>query len=99
MKLYAAIAGKLVTIENCIRANNFEWKERHEDSLAKIMDSAPSGSGIDNGIEFLASESNPNRLVFSCDFHHMDENGYYDGWTDHKVIVTPSLWNGINIRI
>lgn len=99
MKTYAEIAGKLLTIDNCIKSNNFEWKERHEDSLDRIMNSAPSGSGIDSGIKLLVSESTPNKLVFSCDFHHMDDNGCYDGWTEHKVIVTPSLWSGIDIRI
>lgn len=99
MKLYQAIACKLIAIENCIRSANWEWKERHEDTLNALIQSGPSGGGIDAGIELLVSECKPDRLVFSCDFHHMDEFGGYDGWTDHKAIVTPSLFNGIDVRI
>jgi hypothetical protein len=29
----------------------------------------------------------------------MTEGGMYDGWTEHTVVVTPSLAFGINIRI
>jgi hypothetical protein len=29
----------------------------------------------------------------------MNENGFYNGWSDHKVIVTPSLAFGMNIKI
>jgi hypothetical protein len=28
----------------------------------------------------------------------MNTHGYYEGWTEHKVIVTPS-WHGFNIRV
>lgn len=29
----------------------------------------------------------------------MDENGFYDGWTEHQVIITPDLQFGFNLRI
>jgi len=29
----------------------------------------------------------------------MNENGYYDGWTDHVIHVTPSLTQGFSLRI
>jgi hypothetical protein len=35
--------------------------------------------------------STPDKLVFNTSFHHMDENGYYTGWTDHNIIVTPTF--------
>jgi len=43
--------------------------------------------------------STPEHLVFHCSYHHMNENGYYDGWTDHIVHVTPSLIHGFRLRI
>ena len=58
----------------------------------------PSGSGVDSGTKLL-DNSTPDRLVFQADFHHMDENGFYDGWTEHQIIVTPSLAYGFNVRI
>ena len=59
----------------------------------------PSGSGLDNGTALDVKASKPERLVFVADFHHMDTNGYYDGWTCHTVIVTPSLACGFVLRI
>lgn len=58
---------------------------------------APSGSGLDAGT-FLCEESRGNVLVFCTSFHHMDEHGGYDGWTEHKVVVKPAFY-GIDIRI
>lgn len=71
------------------------WEEKVE----KIMETAPSGSGIDSGTKLLEEECRPEKLVFSCDYHHMDEHGYYDGWTEHKAIVTPSLQWNYNLRL
>lgn len=58
---------------------------------------APSGSGFDNGIE-LCETSTPERLVFLTAFHHMNEHGFYVGWTNHTVVVTP-CFTGFNIRV
>ncbi len=97
--VYRLIAEKLIAIDNYVKASNWEWKEKHEEALDALMrDTAPSGGGIDNGVELLVSESSREKLVFSCAFHHMNENGYYDGWTEHKAIVTPSLFSEISIR-
>ena len=96
--VYQAIVGKLIAIENCARSGN-PWLANHEAALTTLMDSAPSGSGIDCGVSLLRDECKCERLVFSCDFHHMNEHGYYDGWTHHKAIVTPSLFGRISIRI
>lgn len=57
---------------------------------------APSGSGIDAGVHLLTET--PQKLEFSCDFHHMDDHGMYDGWTNHKAVVTPTF-SGLDIRI
>lgn len=61
----------------------------------------PSGSGFDSGTELLTSSENfkgrLGSLVFSTSFHHMDQNGGYDGWTEHMVVVKPD-WEGFNIR-
>ena len=37
--------------------------------------------------------------MFRVDFHHMDDNGYYDGWTEHVVTVKPSLCFDIEISV
>jgi hypothetical protein len=59
----------------------------------------PSGSGFDSGTTLDLDASHADKLVFQTSFHHMDENGYYDGWTEHTVTVTPSLRDRYHIRI
>jgi len=63
------------------------------------MESAPSGSGFDNGTQFDFQRSKRNRLVFNTAYHHMNESGMYDGWTHHDVIITADLRFGCSIRM
>lgn len=63
----------------------------HEARIVDLEDELPSGSGFDSGTKLDLDESKPNRLVFNTAFHHMDEHGGYDGWTEHKVIVYPTF--------
>lgn len=95
------IAGKisstLQAIENCRKAGNTVWEQRHEETLREIIENLPSGAGIDCGTK-LDCRSTSKRLVFVADYHHMNDNGMYDGWTTHKIIVTPSF-QGIYIKI
>ena len=62
------------------------------------MDTAPNGSGFDNGTTLVTDESNKNKLVFFTAFHHMNDNGMYIHWTNHKVIITPAF-DGFDMRI
>lgn len=97
--LYRHIASRLQAMENCQQANNLEWLGRHGDVLEKLCrDYLPRGSGIDAGTT-LDNISHAGRLVFNTSYHHMNEHGYYDGWTEHTVIVTPSLLNEFDLRI
>ncbi len=59
----------------------------------------PSGSGFDEGTILETSRSTSEKLVFSTKFHHMNDTGYYNGWTYHEVIVTPSLQFGLLLTI
>ncbi len=58
----------------------------------------PSGSGFDNGSSVDIGQSTEDRIVLSTSFHHMTE-GTYDGWTDHEIIVTPSLVHGYDVEV
>lgn len=71
---------------------------RADDEIKLLMRDAPSGSGIDCGTK-LDSSSTHKKLVFNFSFHHMDEHGFYDGWTNHQAIVTPDLGFGYSLRI
>lgn len=98
--VYSRIAQLVVAMQNCEEANNTEWYSRHEATIETIVkDYLPSGSGFDNGTKFDVDASNERKLVFNAPYHHMDENGYYNGWTDHTITVRPSLWNEFELSI
>ncbi len=98
--LYRELASLLQARDNCRKSNNREWLDRHTASMEYLAKNyLPSGSGIDCGTKLDLDASKPNRLVFTFSFHHMNECGMYDGWTEHSLIVTPSLLSGIDLRI
>jgi hypothetical protein len=99
MKNYQKIASLLQAIINCQKSNNQEWEEKHTETIETIMQNSPSGSGFDNSTSLDFFKSTPEKLVFNTAFQHMDENGFYDGWSHHDVIATPSLASGFNLRI
>ena len=100
MKLYQAIVRTFNAYLSCIEKDNKEWKLRHKETIENLCrDHLPRGSGFDNGTKFNFDESKPNKLVFDVSFHHMDENGYYDGWSYHQVIVTPDLSSGCDLEV
>lgn len=94
-----AIASAIVARANCWESGNKEWFQRWEDrALNLVRDYLPSGSGIDCGTTLDLDGSNGNALRFTFSFHHMDENGFYCGWTEHKLIVKPSF-SGLSLHI
>lgn len=95
--LYREIASILQAIKNCEKAGNAEWFDKHHERLTKLIDLLPSGSGIDHGTRIEESACKAEKLVFTLGFHHMNENGMYDGWTEHTLTVTPSF-DGIDMR-
>lgn len=97
--LYRAIARALGCVERAQASGNTEWVDHYRDRLRKLVSAhMPSGAGIDCGTK-LDDSSRPERLVFTFSFHHMDENGMYDGWTEHTCVVTPSLEWGLVLHI
>lgn len=97
--LYQEIASKLAAMENCRKHDNSEWEGKHLDDLQTLIDWLPSGSGVDTGTELDTDRSTPNKLVFTLSYHHMNDGGMYDGWTDHAVTVTPSLLFGFDLKV
>lgn len=99
-KVYQKIATLVGAIENCRKADNVHWEKQHGLMLADIVrDKMPSGSGFDTGTSINIDDSTAERLIFETAYHHMTDAGYYNGWTAHRVIVTPSLQFGFNLRI
>lgn len=92
MKVYEALA------QAARGGFNKEWSVIMEEKIGTIMKGAPSGSGINQGTRIISEKCSREKLVFAVSFHHMTENGYYGGWTEHQVTVTHDLI-GLNIRI
>ena len=64
-----------------------------------VKEYLPSGSGLDGRIGIDYARSNDNRIVIDVEYHHMNEVGMYDGWTNHSIVITPHLIHNIDIRI
>ena len=98
MKTYERIALLGDALNTCEKKDNTLWADRHREELETIeKDYLPMGSGIDSGCKIVSADGN--KIVISTAFHHMDQNGYYDGWTEHNIIVKPSLIYNFNISI
>lgn len=99
MKVYNAIYNSLQVL-----ASNAEdlFKENALDALAYLEETfLPSGSGFDSGTHIITEgvKKGDEKIRIQANFHHMNGDGYYTGWTDHIVTVTPSLDGYLNIRI
>jgi hypothetical protein len=89
----------IVAHKNCIESGNAEWARRWQTVVEYIeRNLLPSGAGIDNGTSVDWDESDDDRIVLGADYHHMDESGYYAGWSSHVVTVTPTF-HGISVDV
>jgi hypothetical protein len=102
--LYSELASTVAARKNCLSASandsQREWADKHEDTIERLVKQfMPRGSGFDSGTKIDLDRSHASKLVFETAFHHMDENGFYDGWTEHTVTVTPAFVGDFDIRI
>ena len=61
--------------------------EQMEDLVKNYL---PSGSGFDGDIS-IDEKSTDEKIIIHVEYHHMDINGFYDGWSTFKVIITASM--------
>lgn len=98
--LYSELASAIDARKRCSNNPNSEWFGKWTDTIESLVKQhMPHGSGFDSGTTLDLDASHADKLVFQTSFHHMNENGYYDGWTEHTVTVTPSLQFRYHIRI
>ena len=95
MIYYSALAQAIQWYNNTTE----EFKGQAEDKIKTLEKQLPSGSGVDAGSSVNLKLNTAQKIVIDTAFHHMDGNGYYDGWTEHKIIITPCLKYGYSIRI
>ena len=100
VKLYRRIAELVGQRKRCIETNNTVWRDRSEETMEKISRNLlPSGAGIDSGTTIDLDKSTEDKLVLHTSYHHMNDGGYYDGWTEHTITVRPSLTSDFNLSI
>ena len=95
-----------------LESGNTTWADITESYIkVEIENAFPSGGGFECGTKFdleaAAAEITTDagrilplrRLQFSVEYHHLDDLGYYDGWTQHVVTVRPDLETGFDISV
>ncbi len=98
--LYQELASLVQARLNCLERGNHEWEHNHTNTINRLVKKyLPSGSGFDNGTTIDLDASSRNKLVFNTAFHHMNNSGYYDGWSYHTVTVTPDLAFGFDVKV
>lgn len=99
-QLIRLIASTVDARHRCQETDNTEWYLRHSDTLQLIeREILPSGSGLDSGTKIDVDRSTRNRIVLWTAYHHMDEAGGYDGWTEHTITIRPDLLSGFTLTI
>jgi hypothetical protein len=62
----------------------------------------PSGSGFNNGTQWVEPDhwdTKPSIVKLKTAFHHMNETGCYDGWTDHQVKFWSTLGGSLDLVV
>lgn len=94
-----AIHAALTAADNCRKSGNSEWLKRWGAFVTRISrECLPSGSGIDNGTRVLELTRDKAGFVLLLDYHHMNGDGFYTGWSEYRVTVRPTF-SGLHIRI
>ena len=98
--VYRALADCILAMENCERSANHEWYAKHREIAERIVaDHLPHGSGIDSGPELDIEASSSEKIVLNLSYHHMNDVGVYDGYTDHTITIRPSLALGFTLKV
>lgn len=99
MKTFKYLARACGARLRCQASNNQAWFDKWTQQIESALESFPHGSGFDNGTHIDLDRSNDDCLRFITSFHHMNEGGMYDGWTEHTVTVTPSLGLDFHVKV
>ena len=96
MKVYQQLA-RLVTAYHQVKPDYKNgFLERIELLLYGYF---PHWSRFYTGTSINLDESQTDKIVLETEYHHMDGNGFYAGWSGWKLIITPSLAYGFDLDI
>ncbi len=108
--VYKEIASTLQAYENVCenihvntthKVSATDWTRKHRETLEYIQSHfLPSGSGYDIGTMIDIDRGLKNGVFkLHTSFHHMNDGGYYNGWTEHDIYVKPDLLSDFTLRI
>jgi hypothetical protein len=97
--IYKSIAKSLNAWSNCVKSNNKEWEDKHEERISELINELPHGSGLDGEWSLDFEKSNDKQLTFYMQYHCMNENGMYDGYVDFTLKVKASLQFDVDLFI
>ena len=95
MELYQELASLL----KWRKTVNEEYQKQLEDKLDILTNYLPSGSGFDDGSVVDVNKSNNNKIIIHSAYHHLDNNGFYDGWSNFSIIIKPDLMFGFTLTL
>jgi hypothetical protein len=96
MNILQQIASTIQAIDYCEKnGKNFP---KHYDTLRELENSLPHGAGIDNGVKIDRENSSQDKIVLTFSYHHMNDGGYYVGWSDYKIAIRPTF-AGFDMKI
>jgi hypothetical protein len=99
--LYEAIYTALLARDNC-RSPGFarpEMAHTWDAVLDHLALNLASGAGFDWGTRITGRTPDGAGFILETGFHHMNPNGFYDGWTEHRVTVHPSFLGSFRLVI
>lgn len=97
MKLYQKISSLMYQRE---KSGDYAWTSNEAEKIEDLIKNHfPHGSGFDGQTWLDIDKSKPEKLIFFTEFHHLTENGYYDGWSTMKALVRPSLRYGFGLKL
>lgn len=102
MKVYQELARAASARVNCEASGNTYWEGVWRDKVRWLVETyLPEGAGFDSGTSFdwEKFDLHPDRLEFRTAFHHMNKDGFYEGWTDHQVVVRADLQFGFQVLV
>ena len=97
--VYREMAKAIDARLNCIKVNNEEWIDKHEEHIQELIDELPHGSGLNYTWELDFDKSTGEKIILAMSYEAMNENGMYDGVINFTLIVKGSLMFGIDIKI
>ncbi len=101
--IYQALGGYVNNVVQRLKSSDSVSDSMCNNSIENaenlVAEHFPSGSGFDSGTTIEWDECKYNKIVLRADFHHIDDNGFYCGWSEHKIVIKPSFTFGYDLVI